>query len=192
MMAFFRAFLLLSISLFSVEAMAQENSKENQQQTCLEILGESTAAQECTKVFAIDADCCIQYDVKELARRCAGMSTISHALTCFSEIHEVGFWKTDLVGENEPGLGSRHAEQWKRNVMRECAKETTKSAALECAVLQKSGTKYVFNEQNTELARKAASSDPIMLFCRNTFGDYWEGVEDCVRKQRAAKRRMGQ
>ena len=29
-------------------------------------------------------------------------------------------------------------------------------------------------------------------FCRKTFGDYWEGVEECVKQQRAAKHRLGQ
>lgn len=71
--------------------------------------------------------------------------------------------------------GSEHAEQWKRNVMRECSKEKMESAALDCAILQKSGTKFVFGQKNEELARKAASEDPIFKFCRNAFGDYWEG-----------------
>ncbi|TWA50527.1 hypothetical protein FB008_11238 [Sinorhizobium medicae] len=76
--------------------------------------------------------------------------------------------------------------------MRECMKEPTKAAALECAVLQKSGTKFVYNEKNAEIARQATASDPIMKFCRQAFGDYWVGVEQCVKDQRAAKKRLGQ
>lgn len=75
--------------------------------------------------------------------------------------------------------------------MRECIKETTTAAALDCAVLQKSGTKFVYRQKNKELARQATAADPIMQFCRNTFGDYWEGVEQCVKNQRAAKERLG-
>ncbi|MDP9813693.1 hypothetical protein J2W42_006568 [Rhizobium tibeticum] len=76
--------------------------------------------------------------------------------------------------------------------MRECSKETSNSAALDCVILQKSGTKFVFSQKNEELARNATAEDPIFKVCRNAFGDYWEGVEDCVKKQRAAKKRMGQ
>lgn len=53
-----------------------------------------------------------------------GLST--GALTSFSKIHEVGFWKTNLISENEPELGAQYAEQWKRS-----------------AILQKGGTKRV-------------------------------------------------
>ncbi|TAW39034.1 hypothetical protein ELI17_37310 [Rhizobium ruizarguesonis] len=120
------------------------------------------------------------------------MSTIEFALTCFSEIHEVGFRKSDLLPENEPGLADQYAEQWKRNVMRVCSAEKSKKAALDCAVLQKGGTKVVYDEKNADIARKAVSEDPIFQFCRKAFGDYWEGVEDCVKKQKAAKRRLGQ
>jgi len=187
-----RALLIVSFWLTAGFAVAQQPSRENQQRTCEAILGQSPAGRECSKVFAKDAGCCIQYDAKRLASRCEKMSTIDFALTCFSEIHEVGFWKTELLSENEPGLGAQYAEQWKRNVMRMCAAEKSKKAALDCAVLQKGGTKVVYDEKNAEIARKSVSEDPIFQFCRKTFGDYWEGVEDCVKKQQAAKQRLGQ
>lgn len=187
-----RVLFIITMSLVSGQSFAQQPGRENQQKTCEAILGGGPAAKECGKVFKKDAGCCIQYNAKELASRCEKMSTVALALTCFSEIHEVGFWKTDLLPENEPGLGSQYAEQWKRNVMRECSKEKTKSAALDCAVLQKSGTRFVFGQKNEELAPKATSEDPIFKFCRDAFGDYWEGVEDCVREQWAAKQRLGQ
>lgn len=183
--------LALLIALVAYPALAQENQRENQQMTCEAILGGVPAADECQKVFVKDADCCIQYDAERLAKLCAKMSSIENALSCFSEIHEVGFWKTDLTSENEPGLAAQHAEQWKKNVMRECMKETTMTAALECAVLQKSGTKFVYGHKNDEIARQATVADPIMQFCRQAFGDYWEGVEQCVKDQRAAKKRLG-
>lgn len=184
---------LLAIVLVFVAypALAQQNQREDQQRTCEAVLGDRPAAAECQKIFAKDADCCIQYDAERLAKLCAKMSSIENALTCFSEIHEVGFWKTDLTGENEPGLGAQHAEQWKRNVMRECMKEPTRAAALECAVLQKSGTRFVYGQKNHAIGRQATSADPIMKFCRQAFGDYWEGVEQCVKDQRAAKKRLG-
>ena len=47
-------------------------------------------------------------------------------------------------------------------------------------------------QKNTEITRKAISEDPIFKLCRNAFGDYREGVEGCVKKQKAAKRRLGQ
>jgi hypothetical protein len=167
-------------------------AQENQQMTCTAVLGDMPAAAECQKVFAKDADCCIQYDAERLAKQCAKMSSIENALTCFSEIHEVGFWKTELRSENEPGLAEKFSMQWKKNVMRECVKEKTKGDALDCAVLHKSGTLYVYGEKNAEIARQSAAADPIMKFCRETFGDYWEGVERCVAKQKAAKKRLGQ
>ena len=187
-----RALLIVCFFLPAGYSFGQQPSRENQQTTCEAILGQSPAGQECNKVFAKDAGCCIQYDAKRLASRCEKMPTVELALTCFSEIHEVGFWKTDLLSENEPGLGARYAEQWKRNVMEICSKEKSKKAALDCAVLQKSGTKVVYEEKNAEIARKSVSEDPIFQFCRKTFGDYWDGVEDCVKKQHAAKRRLGQ
>jgi hypothetical protein len=76
--------------------------------------------------------------------------------------------------------------------MRMCSAEKFEKAALDCAVLQKGSTKVVYDEKNAEIARKSVSDDPIFQFCRKTFGDYWEGVEDCVKKQPAAKRRLGQ
>ncbi|APG93458.1 hypothetical protein SAMCFNEI73_pB0261 (plasmid) [Sinorhizobium americanum] len=176
---------------FGGPGSAQENQREDQQQTCEAILDIQPAAAECKKVFAKDADCCIQYDEKRLAKRCEKMSSKEFALICFTEIHEVGLWKTDLTGENEPGLGAQQAKQWKKNVMRECMKEPTKADALACAVLQKSGTKFVFGEKNAQVGRDATEADPIMKFCRKTFGDYWEGVEQCVKDQRAAKKRLG-
>ncbi|MBY3206876.1 hypothetical protein [Rhizobium laguerreae] len=187
-----RVLLIVSFSLISGQSVAQQPAREDQQKTCDAILGGKPVAKECTKAFAKDAGCCIQYDAKRLASRCEKMSTIEYALTCFSEIHEVGFWKTDLIPENEPGLGAQYAEQWKRNVMRVCSAEKSKKAALDCAILQKGGTKVVYDEKNAEVARKAVSEDPIFKFCRNAFGDYWEGIEDCVKKQHAAKRRLGQ
>lgn len=183
--------LVMLVALVAYPVLAQQNQRENQQRTCEAVLGKSPAAAECKKVFAKDADCCIQYDAERLAKLCAKMSSIETVLTCFSEIHEVGFWKTDLTDENEPGLGAQHAEQWKKNVMRECMKETTTAASLDCAVLQKSGTKFVYGQKNDEIARQATVADPIMQFCRNAFGDYWEGVEQCVKDQRAAKKRLG-
>ncbi|NNH41886.1 hypothetical protein [Rhizobium laguerreae] len=181
--------LVMLVALVAYPVLAQQNQRENQQRTCEAVLGKSLAAAECKKVFAKDADCCIQYDAERLAKLCAKMSSIETVLTCFSEIHEVGFWKTDLT--DEPGLGAQHAEQWKKNVMRECMKETTTAASLDCAVLQKSGTKFVYGQKNDEIARQATVADPIMQFCRNAFGDYWEGVEQCVKDQRAAKKRLG-
>ncbi len=192
MVVLMRVLLIVSFSLIAGYSFAQQPAREDQQKTCEVILGGNPAAKECSKVFAKDAGCCIQYDAKRLASRCEKMSTIEYALTCFSEIHEVGFWKTDLLPENEPGLGAQYAEQWKRNVMRVCSTEKSKKEALECATLQKGGTKFGYDEKNTEIARKAISEDPIFKFCRNAFGDYWEGVEDCVKKQKAAKRRLGQ
>lgn len=184
--------LIVSVLVFlTYPALGQQNQRENQQRTCEAVLGKNPAAAECKKVFAKDADCCIQYDAERLAKLCAKMPSIEDTLSCFTEIHEVGFWKTDLTDENEPGLGAQHAGQWKKNVMRECMKETTKAAALDCAVLQKSGTKFVYGQKNDEIARQSTEADPIMLFCRNTFGDYWEGVEQCVKDQRAAKKRLG-
>ena len=190
-MAAMKWLLISALVLLVYPALAQQNQREDQQRTCEAVLGKSPAAAECKKVFAKDVDCCIQYDAKRLAQLCAKMSSIENVLTCFSEIHEVGFWKIDLTSENEPGLGAQHAEQWKRNVMRECMQETTKAAALECAVLQKSGTKFVYGQRNDEIARQSTEADPIMQFCRNAFGDYWEGVEQCVKDQRAAKKRLG-
>ncbi|MGH0214387.1 hypothetical protein NKY66_10785 [Sinorhizobium meliloti] len=190
-MAPLKWFLVTMLVLFAGHAFAQENQREDQQQTCEAILGTQPVAAECKKVFAKDADCCIQYDEKRLAKLCEKMSSKEFALICFTEIHEVGFWKTDLTGENEPGLGAQQAKQWKKNVMGECMKEATKADALACAILQKSGTKIVFGEKNAKVARDATEADPIMQFCRKTFGDYWEGVEQCVKDQRAAKKRLG-
>lgn len=191
-MATVKSLLVLVMALVAYPALAQQNQREDQQRTCEAVLGARPAAAECQKVFAKDAYCCIQYDAERLAKLCAKMSSIENALTCFSEIHEVGFWKTDLIDENEPGLGAQYADQWKKNVMRECVKETTKPAALDCAVLQKSGTKFVYGQKNKEIARQSTEADPILQFCRQAFGDYWEGVEQCVKDQRAAKKRLGQ
>ncbi len=184
---------LLAIVLvfMAYPALAQQNKREDQQRTCEAVLGDRPAAAECRRIFAKDADCCIQYDAERLAKLCAKMSSIENALTCFSEIHEVGFWKTDLTGENEPGLGVQYVEQWLKSVMRVCMEEKTKTDALKCAVLQKSGTKFGYGQKNNEIARQATAADPIMQFCRNAFGDYWEGVEQCVKDQRAAKKRLG-
>lgn len=191
-MVMLRALLFLAAILVSSHAaLAQHPEHEDQQKKCEAIL-KSPAAAECRHVFAKKADCCIQYDTDQLAAACKKMSTINIALTCFSETHEIGFWKTDLTDENEPGPGAQHAEQWKRNVMRECSKEGTKSDAIDCAILQKSGTKFVYGQKNGSAQRQASEQDPIFKFCRRTFGDYWEGVEECVKQQRAAKRRMGQ
>jgi len=187
-----RALLIVAVFLSVGHSFAQQSAREDQQKTCEAILGGIPVVKECSKVFAKDAICCIQYDAKRLANRCEKMSTIEYALTCFSEIHETGFWKTDLLPENEPGLAKQHSEQWKRNVMRVCSTEKSKKEALDCAILQKGGTKVVYDEKNAEIARRAISADPIYKFCRNAFADYWEGVEDCVKKQKAAKRRLGQ
>lgn len=183
--------LVLVVAMMAYPALSQDNQRENQQMTCEAILGDRPAAAECRKIFTKDSDCCIQYDAERLAKLCAKMPNIENALTCFSEIHETGFRKSDLLPENEPGLADQYAQQWKKNAMRECMKETTKAEALDCAVLQKSGTKFVYGQKNEEIARQATADDPIMQFCRNTFGDYWEGVEQCVKDQRAAKKRLG-
>lgn len=106
--------LILAMALMAYPAVAQQNQREDQQRTCEAVLGKSPPAAECKKVFAKDADCCIQHDAERLAKLCEKMSSIETVLTCFSEIHEVGFWKTDLTDENEPGLGAEHAEQWKK------------------------------------------------------------------------------
>lgn len=183
---------LVLLSVFmTFPSYAQQNQREDQLRTCEAVLGDRPASAECAKSFARDADCCIQYDAERLAKLCAKMSSTENALTCFSEIHEVGFWKTELGGENEPGLGAQHAEQWKKNVMRECLTEPSQSAALTCAIRQKSGTKYVYGKQNAEVARRTSEADPIMKFCRQAFGDYWQGVEQCIKEQRAAKKRLG-
>ena len=187
-----RLFLVLIICLGAIPGFAQQDSREDQQRTCEAVLGDHPAARECTTAFAKDAGCCIQYNEKALAKRCATMSTVEFALACFSEIHEVGFWKTDLTGENEPGLAATFADQWKKNVLKVCSAETTNSDAIACAILQKSGTKFGYRERNAELANQATKADPIFQFCREAFGDYWEGVEECVQKQRAAKKRLGQ
>lgn len=184
--------LALLFAFFATTAAAQETSKEDQVRTCEAVLGDRPEAAECAKIFKTSADCCIQYDEKRLMKACAKMSSIDAALTCFSEIHEVGFWKSELLPENEPGLADQFVQQWKKNVIRECSKEPTKQAALDCAVLQKSGTKFVYGQKNEEVARQAVANDPIFQFCRKTFGDYWEGVEECVKQQRAAKQRLGQ
>lgn len=190
-MAPLKWFLVAMLLFVAGPAFAQENQREDQQQTCEAILGTQPAAAECKKVFAKEADCCIQYDEKRLAKRCEKMSSKEFALICFTEIHEVGFWKTDLTGENEPGLADQYVKQWKKNVMQECMKESSKADALACAVLQKSGTKFVFEQKNNEIGVQAIVDDPIMQFCRKTFGDYWQGVEQCVKDQRAAKKRLG-
>lgn len=184
---------LLAIVLvfMAYPALAQQNQREDQQRTCEAVLGDRHAAAECQKIFAKDADCCIQYDAERLAKLCAKMSSIENALACFTEIHETGFRKSEMPPENEPGLADQYAQQWKKNVMGECMKETTTGAALDCAVLQKSGTKFVYAQKNEEIARQAAVADPIMQFCKRAFGGYWEGVEQCVKDQRAAKMRMG-
>lgn len=36
-----------------------------------------------------------------------------------------------------------------------------------------------------------ASSGSIEAFCREAFGEYWQGVEECIRGQTAAKQRIG-
>lgn len=36
-----------------------------------------------------------------------------------------------------------------------------------------------------------ASSGSIQAFCREAFGEYWQGVEECIRGQTAAKQRIG-
>jgi len=190
-MASMKWLLAMVFVFMAYPALAQQNQREDQQRTCEAVLGDRPAAAECRRIFAKDADCCIQYDAERLAKLCAKMSSIENALTCFSEIHEVGFWKADLTGENEPGLADQFVQQWKKNVMRECMKETTMANAIACAVLQKSGTKFVYEQRNEEIARQATAADPIMKFCRDTFGDYWEGVEQCVKDQQAAKKRLG-
>lgn len=183
--------LVTALVLFAGQALAQENQREDQQRTCEAILDTQPAAAECKKVFAKDAECCIQYDEKRLAKRCEKMSSKEFALVCFTEIHEVGFWKTELTGENEPGLADQYVKQWKKNVMQLCMKENSKTEALACAVLQKGGTKVVYEQKNEEIGRQAIVGDPIMQFCRKTFGEYWQGVEQCVKEQRAAKKRLG-
>ncbi|MDW9439236.1 MULTISPECIES: hypothetical protein [Sinorhizobium] len=113
-MATVKWLLVLVIALVAYPALAQQNQREDQQRTCEAVLGDMPAAAECRKVFAKDADCCIQYDAERLAKLCAKMSSTENALTCFSEIHEVGFWKTDLTDENEPGLADQYVKQWKK------------------------------------------------------------------------------
>ncbi len=186
-----KLFLAAMLLFVAGPAYTQENQREDQQQTCKAILDTQPAAAECKKVFAKEADCCIQYDEKRLGKRCEKMSSKEFALICFTEIHEVGFWKTDLTGENEAVLAVQYVKQWKKNVMQECMKESSKADALACAVLQKSGTKFVFEQKNNEIGRQAIVDEPIMQFCRKTFGDYWQGVEQCVKDQRAAKKRLG-
>ncbi|PRX09020.1 UNVERIFIED_ORG: hypothetical protein BCL66_10897 [Martelella mediterranea] len=187
-----RFLLILLLLLFPASASAQSAQKEDQVRTCEAILGDSAVATQCAKVFKTSETCCIQYDEKRLKDACGMMSDVDAALTCFSEIHEVGFWKAELLPENKPGLANQFVQQWKINVMRECSKEPTKQAALECAVLQKSGTRFVYGQANKEVAQQAVANDPIFQFCRKTFGDYWVGVEECVKQQRAAKKRLGQ
>ena len=184
--------LALMFALLATTVAAQQTTTEDQVRTCQAVLGDKPAAGECTKVFKTSAGCCIQYDENRLLKACSEMSSIDAALTCFSEIHEVGFWKSELLPENEPGLADQFVQQWKNNVMRVCSTEPTKQAALECAVLQKSGTRFGYGQKNEEVARQAVANDPIFQFCRKTFGDYWEGVEECVKQQRAAKHRLGQ
>ncbi|WP_439624010.1 hypothetical protein [Shinella sp.] len=184
--------LALAFALFATTANAQQTSMEDQVRTCEAVLGNSPAAVECAKVFKTSADCCIQYDEQRLLKACGAMSSIDAALTCFSEIHEVGFWKSELLPENQPGLADQFIQQWKKNVIRVCSMEPTKQKALECAVLQKSGTRFAYSQKNEEIARQSVANDPIFRFCRKTFGDYWEGVEKCVNQQRAAKKRLGQ
>lgn len=158
---------------------------------CEAILGQSPAGQECSKVFAKDAGCCIQYDAKRLASRCERMSTIEFALTCFSAIHEDGFRKTELLSENEPGLGARFAAQWKRNVMRICSAEKSNKLPLTAPCCRRAAPR---SSTTRRMQRSPGSpfQKPIFQFCRKTFGDCWEGVEDCVKKQQVAKRRLGQ
>ncbi len=187
-----KTILFLALTVAVTGAIAQQTTDEDQVRTCQAILDTNLAAAECGKVFHKAAECCIQYDETRLAKACANMSSIGAALTCFTEIHEVGFWKTDLLSENAPGLAASFAEQWKINVLRVCSKEPTRKMAIDCAILQKSGTKFSFNQRNNELRRNAVMDDPIFVFCRQAFGNYWEGVEDCMKKQKAAKQRIGQ
>lgn len=186
-----KAILFLVLTLVVLGALAQYPSKEDQVATCQAILGSNPAAAECERVFRKSADCCIQYDESRLAKACATMSGKEAALACFTKIHEVGFWNTDLLPENSPGLGASFAEQWKKTVLRVCSAEPTNKAAIDCAILQKSGIKFVFNQRNNELRRQPAGDDSILKFCREAFGDYWEGVDECVQRQTAAKRRLG-
>lgn len=186
-----KTILFLALTLVVPSALAQYPSKEDQVATCQAILGSNPAAAECERVFRKSADCCIQYSESRLANACAAMSSKEAALACFTEIHEVGFWKTELALENSPGLSASFAEQWKKNVLRVCSEEPTNKAAIDCAILQKSGTKFMYNQRNSELARQPTGNDSILKFCREAFGDYWEGVEECVQQQTAAKGRLG-
>jgi hypothetical protein len=183
--------LAMFLLLLPTQTIAQSSSRENQQKTCAAVLDGKPAAAECKKVFAKDANCCIQYDSNRLAKLCAKMPSVKLALSCFTEIHEVGFLKSELTPENEPGLAGQYAEQWKKNVTNICSSEKTKLAALDCAILQKSGIKFVFEEKNAEVRSHITTNDPIFQFCRKAFGEYWEGVEQCVKSQSAAKKRLG-
>lgn len=183
--------LLISTLVLAANVDSASSQPEDQIQTCEAILGQVPAGKHCKDIFPKNADCCIQYNPAKLADLCRKMPDVRSALLCFTEIHEVGFWKTDLLPENEPGLGASYAEQWKRNVKRVCTIESSNAAAIDCAILQKSGIKFVFRQANDAVADDAKANDPILNFCRDAFGEYWEGVERCVEKQRAAKRRLG-
>ncbi|WP_313292058.1 hypothetical protein [Rhizobium rhizoryzae] len=186
------ALVMMIVSIiFVAPSQAQVTQREDQLRTCTEILKDRPAGAECSKIFPKDADCCIQYSPERLAKLCAKMSNIENTLTCFSEIHQVGFWKRELLPENEPGLANRYSEAWTRSVMIHCSKEPTKSEALSCALAQKASHKMAFKHENDQIARQLRAADPIMQFCRKALGEYWEGVEQCIKDQNAAKKRLG-
>ncbi|RXF75518.1 hypothetical protein [Hansschlegelia zhihuaiae] len=122
---------------------------------------------------------------------CSRFDDVSDAINCYTEIGWLKHFKGDLGAENKEGLKSEFADRWKLNSQRECGSEATKTAALDCVLLQRSGTLSAYDEANAKAARAQQDADPIVQFCKNAFGAYWEGVERCVKDQRSAKARMG-
>jgi len=179
------------VALSTQASDAQTPSTEDQVATCEAILHGRPESSECARIFPKKGRCCIQYDAERLAKICEKMPTVAGALNCFLEINEAGFRKSDLLPESQPGLADQYAKQWKINSLRICSEEKSAKSAIACANLQKSGIRTVFEQKNTAIKGSAVIADPIVSFCRKAFGDYWEGVEQCVRDQRAAKRRMG-
>ena len=60
--------MVLVVAITAHLALSQDNQRENQQMTRGAILGHRPAAAECRKVFAKDADRCIQYEAEGIAK----------------------------------------------------------------------------------------------------------------------------
>lgn len=191
---FIRIFAFLACLTFPTLVLAQTGTaagSENPRMTCEATLRGDKAMSECKRVFKEKEPCCLQYSEERLRKACARMPSVQTAISCFVEIHEVGFRKQELTGETTPGLAAEFAEQWKANSRKVCSSEPDIGAALDCVILQKSGIRFVYADANRKQNPSAPGRDPILQFCRDAFGEYWQGVEDCVANQKAAKRRMG-